>query len=425
MIIYGLDTEIQFPITEYYRKYRKKTLGFYLDKRGEKEEILTARIKNVVSNLKKKFPIIDYIDKQFSNIDKDIFPIDKSLFYEIGKAIMDIHVLWQSNSTEDSFYDARYQIVQNVKKLENEVDNRYEKIIESRKEIALQFHKNCLHGQRIKLMKIDMCLPIFEGYRELVYRFRRPNESKKETNTRISFSEKLLEIVELLKSVKHQDDEVFLNLSEETQDYYRKWHVYFNRPDEDSLEARQKYLEAVKVIAKVTKSEVEKYNQYLQDAEEEKQQIIAEVNQEKEKEIQAEIENQQREAQMKKEEEIRNKQYEADLNSQLLIIESELDRQFQEAQSALQSQHEKEISELQKQQPQIGQTFAVANVEVKQLPQNNLDDVYLQSSAIVPVETSRHYQVTQNSFVSPQSERDKSLFIIVLESMGKILRGEA
>ena len=375
MIIYGLDIEIQFPITEYYRKYRKKTLGFYLDKRGEKEEILTNRIKNVVSNLKKKFPIIEYIDKQFSKIDVNLLPIDKSLFYEIGKEIMYLHVLWQSNSTEDSFYDARYKIVENVKKLESEVDDRYEEIIESRKQIALELHKNCLHGQRFKFMELDMCLPIFEGYRELVYRFRRPNESQKETKARLAFSEKLLEIVELLKSVKHQDDKVFLDLSFEAQDYYRKWHVYFNRPDEDSLEARQKYLEAVTVIEKVIRQEVEKYNQYLRDAEEEKQQILADVESEKQKELQAQLQNEKRDQEFEEEEKKRKQVHNDDLQKQLILIDQSLDAQFQEAKRILEAQHQQEINELLVQYP-----VASANQNELALPVQKLNMVEQQDS---------------------------------------------
>lgn len=412
-MIYGLDENVTFPYTNYYTKYSRKTLGFYVDPRGQKEVDLTRRINIIIRSTVYKLKTIDYMKKQFDKIDKDLYPIDESTLYAFGNKVMELRELWKSDSLEDSFYDERLSIVDEIQNLREQVDAMYSESLEDRKIIGQEVIDNCLHGQRIKLMKMDMCLPIFEGYREFVYRFYTDSKTIAQFNAenavRLSFSEKLLAITELLKDIKHQDDEVFLGLAEEAQKYYDNWYVYFNRPDKDSLEARQQYLEAVTVIERVIKEEIKKYDQYLLDAQEEKQRILADAESEKQKELQAQLQNEKRDQEFAKEEEERKQVHNDDLQKQLILIDQSLDTQFQEAKRTLEAQHRQEINELLVQYP------------VASTNQNEIALTSVQSLNIVNQQES-NLHATQKNEVQRKSSSKADFFVVLYKGIKSIAK---
>lgn len=412
--MYGLDENITFPHTNNYKKYSRKVFGTYLDQRGQQEFDLTTRINTYTRTTVYKVKTLGYMKKQFDSISKEFYPINEDIFYDFGSKINDLRKLWNSESLENRFYDERLKIVNEIQDLKEKIDLLYSQALEDRKSLGLEIVNNCLQGSRIKLMKIDMCLPIFEGYREFVYRFytdsKAASQFKAENAVRIGFSEKLLSITELLKDVKHQDDEVFVGLSEEAQKYYNNWYVYFNRPDKDSLEARQKYLETVTVIERVIRQEIAKYDQYLRDADEEKQQILADAENEKQEELQAQLQNEKRDQEFAKEEEERKKIHNDDLKKQLISIDQALDAQFREAKKTLEEQHKREIDEL---TVQYSKPLSAKQNEIV-VPPVQVPSVVNQQNAVL--------EVTHKNEVRAKDSVEVDFFVVLYKGIQSIKR---
>ncbi|WP_372365420.1 hypothetical protein [Candidatus Uabimicrobium sp. HlEnr_7] len=372
MIVYELDLDITFDVTNFYNHYYKIRYGMFRHPNAEKEAKLRSKLRKIFADIKQKFSTISYIKKQFDEIDNKLLLFDDSLFFEISKKVNDLHTLWKSESIEQIFYDSRKELLEEIEVLEEKIP--FEKILEQRKEIGIRVQTECLQGQRIKIMNIDVCLPVFEHYREVYYQFRPGKEYEKEyqreKKVRLEFSQHLLDIVEILKSVKHQEDEVFSGISEDVQKYYDKWLNHFNARMRDHRYARQEYLEAMKVIIKVLKKELEKYKGYLADAEEEKKEILKSVESEKQQEFQAQVEIEKRNRDFEEEAQNREQVYKTDLNSQLLVIDQQLDKQFNDAVVILDEQHKREIEEMVLLYPQKQQKQSLLPKKINNDPQN-------------------------------------------------------
>lgn len=431
VITYGLDQDIVFTPSFYEKHYTKYLFGMPANTQFQLELDMRSSLGYWVNIAKYKLKVIDYIYKQIRELDAEqmhLFP-DENPFYSLGKRIQELWKLWTtSQSIEKSFYDYRYQEYLAIAEQTKQLAPIYQQVLEARKVSGLAIMQGCKYGQRIRFMKLDLCVPIIEHYREVAYRFQTGDfvkDFKQENAVRLAYNEKLLEAIELIKTAPNYEDEVFLNLSQEIQKTYDGWMRIFNAPRDNDWEVRQQYLETIKVIIPIIKTEIEKYNKSLLDAEEEKQRILQEVESENQEERNAELELQQREQELAEEEKIRDQYYEEELHQQLLLIDQELDRQFNEAVTELEKRQKQEIDELTKQfAVPVNNQSPVEYLPVPIQSQAQSFPMIIEQNNAPANQIQKFFQTTQTVVYSPYKDEELNVLKIIWENIVKIVKRE-